>query len=140
MRGMADLFARFNVSNHTNNTKSIFLVFFVNSLQQQITNNLYAYVISSFSAHSLMPVATIVSGLLAGVLKLPTAQLMNIWGRPLGLVAVTGMMAIGLAVMAGCQNVETYVAGQVSFSTFLRISYLPINHHSQKPVLLLGRL
>ncbi|KFY79449.1 hypothetical protein V499_01578 [Pseudogymnoascus sp. VKM F-103] len=90
----------------------IFLVFFVNSLQLQITSNLLPYVMSDFSSHSLIPVTGIVSQILGGVLKLPIAQLINIWGRPQGLIIMTTLCTIGLILMAVCNNVETYAAAQ----------------------------
>ncbi|KFY34952.1 hypothetical protein V494_06327 [Pseudogymnoascus sp. VKM F-4513 (FW-928)] len=90
----------------------IFLVFFVNSLQQQITSNLLPYVMSDFSSHSLIPITGIVSQILGGVLKLPVAQLINIWGRPQGLIIMTSFCTIGLILMAVCNNVQTYAAAQ----------------------------
>ncbi|KFY93137.1 hypothetical protein V500_03906 [Pseudogymnoascus sp. VKM F-4518 (FW-2643)] len=90
----------------------IFLVFFVNSLQQQITSNLLPYVMSDFSSHSLIPVTGIVSQILGGVLKLPIAQLINIWGRPQGLIVMATFCTIGLILMSVCNNVQTYAAAQ----------------------------
>lgn len=93
-------------------TCSVFMVYFVNSLQQQITGNLLPYVMSDFASHSLVPVTGIVSQILGGVLKLPIAQLINIWGRPQGLVIMTALCTIGLILMAVCNNVQTYAAAQ----------------------------
>ena len=92
--------------------RSVFMVYFVNSLQQQITGNLLPYVMSDFASHSLVPVTGIVSQILGGVLKLPIAQLINIWGRPQGLIIMTSLCTIGLILMAVCDNVETYAAAQ----------------------------
>lgn len=92
----------------------IFLVFVVNSLQQQITNNLTAYVYSDFASHSLIPVTSTVAFLLAGILKLPVAQMMNLWGRAEGLIFMLFCATLGLIMMAGCKNVATYCAAQVS--------------------------
>lgn len=92
----------------------IFLVFVVNSLQQQITNNLTAYVYSDFASHSLIPVTSTVAFLLAGILKLPVAQMMNLWGRAEGLIFMLLCATLGLIMMAGCKNVATYCAAQVS--------------------------
>ncbi|KFY65537.1 hypothetical protein V496_02480 [Pseudogymnoascus sp. VKM F-4515 (FW-2607)] len=90
----------------------VFMVYFVNSLQQQITGNLLPYVMSDFASHSLVPVTGIVSQILGGVLKLPIAQLINIWGRPQGLAIMTALCTIGLILMAVCNNVQTYAAAQ----------------------------
>ncbi len=63
----------------TNEQRSIFLVFFINSLQQQTSNNLTAYVISDFQLHSLIPVAAIISNIVAGVMKIPIAKVLDLW-------------------------------------------------------------
>ncbi|QIW95945.1 hypothetical protein AMS68_001463 [Peltaster fructicola] len=93
----------------------IFLIFFVNSLQQQITNNLGNYVVSDFATQGLYPITGVVSQLVAGIIKLPVARLMDIWGRPLGYVVMLFTAVIGLIIMAACRNVETYAAGQVFY-------------------------
>lgn len=77
-----------------------------------MANNLLPYVMSDFSSHSLIPVMRIVSQILSGVLKLPIAQLINIWGRPQGLIIMTSLITIGLILMAVCNNVQTYAAAQ----------------------------
>ena len=80
----------------------IFLIFFVNSLQQQIASQLTTYVTSSFQQQGLTATTGIVANLIAGIVKFPTAKLMDIWGRPQGYVAmllcaVIGMKVVGLA-------------------------------------------
>lgn len=60
------------------------MIFFVNSLQQQTSNNVLVYVTSDFAKVYLIPTVSIVSTLVAGVIKLPVAKLMDIFGRPQG--------------------------------------------------------
>lgn len=69
---------------------------------------------SDFSAHSLIPVIGIVSGIMSGVLKLPIAKLLDLWGRAEGFAFMTLIGTIGLLLMAVCRNVETYAVAQVS--------------------------
>ncbi|KAL2066675.1 hypothetical protein VTL71DRAFT_2747 [Oculimacula yallundae] len=91
----------------------ILLIVAMNAIQTQITSNLMAYVVSDFSAHSLIPVIGIVSGIMSGVLKLPIAKLLDIWGRAEGFAFMTLIGTIGLLLMAVCKNVETYAVAQV---------------------------
>ncbi|PVH80947.1 MFS general substrate transporter [Cadophora sp. DSE1049] len=91
----------------------ILLIFAINSIQNQITQNLMAYVVSDFSAHSLIPVIGIVSGIMSGVLKLPIAKLLDLWGRAEGFAFMTLIGTTGLLLMAVCRNVETYAVAQV---------------------------
>lgn len=91
----------------------IFLNFCVNSMQQQTASNLMPYVVSDFSAHSLIPAIGITSFILSGVLKLPIAKLIDTWGRPQGFVVTTGLATLGLVLMALCRGVKTYAAAQI---------------------------
>lgn len=75
---------------------SIFLIFFVNSLQQQISGNLLAYVTSSFNEHPLTATTNVVSGLVSGVIQLPVAKLMDIFGRIYGFMLMVFCTVIGL--------------------------------------------
>ncbi|EIN06039.1 MFS general substrate transporter [Punctularia strigosozonata HHB-11173 SS5] len=95
----------------------IFLVYFVNSLQQQTNNNLTAYVTSSFASHPLVATTSIVSSIVGGVTRLPIAKMLDVWGRAEGFLVMTVIATIGrcLIMMAACKNVETYAAAQVFY-------------------------
>lgn len=66
--------------------------------------------------HSLTATTTIISSLIGGIFKLPFAKIMDIWGRPQALACMVLSITIGLIMMAGCNNVETYCAAQVFYS------------------------
>lgn len=85
----------FNDLLHSNLSNRIFLIFFINSFGQQISGALLAYVTSDFAEHSLIPVTQVVSQLVAGVIKLPVAKLMDVWGRPQGFVLMLFCAVIG---------------------------------------------
>ncbi|KAI5779828.1 siderophore iron transporter-like protein [Geopyxis carbonaria] len=93
----------------------IFIVFFVNSLQQQTTGNLTAYAISDFASHSLVSTISIVSSIVGGVLKLPIAKMLDLWGRVEGYCVMLAFTMIGLIMMAACNGVTTYAAAQVFY-------------------------
>ncbi|KAF2160496.1 hypothetical protein M409DRAFT_29117 [Zasmidium cellare ATCC 36951] len=93
----------------------IFLIFFINSFQQQTSNNLVVYVTSSFTQVYLIPTVGIVSTIVAGVIKLPVAKLMDIFGRPQGYVFMLTCAVLGLVLMAACNNITTYAAAQVFY-------------------------
>ncbi|KAJ4252893.1 hypothetical protein NW762_010799 [Fusarium torreyae] len=95
----------------------IWLVFFVDSLQQQIANSLLPYVVSSFGLHGLMSATGIVSNLVSGVSKLPLARIIDVIGRVQGLLIMLFCVVISLILMAVCNNVQTYAAAQVFFWT-----------------------
>lgn len=53
---------------------------------------------------------------MSGVLKLPIAKLLDLWGRAEGFAFMTLIGTTGLLLMAVCRNVETYAVAQVGFS------------------------
>lgn len=94
-------------------SNSIFLVFFVVSMQQQIQNNLSSYVTSSFYLLPLTGTTSILSSIIGGVIKLPLAKAIDLIGRPEGFAFMTLVATLGLVMMAACKNIETYAAAQV---------------------------
>lgn len=72
------------------------MIFFINSLQQQITNQLVAYVYSDFALHSLIPVTNILSSIIGALVKLPTAKLLDVWGRSQGFALMVGCCTMGM--------------------------------------------
>ena len=93
------------------------------SFSSGIVSTLTPYVTSSFEAHSLTATTDIISYLIAGLFKLPYAKIMDIWGRPQGFAAMVLCMTVGLVMMAGCNNVQTYCAAQV----FYQVGYYGID-------------
>ncbi|KAF4634459.1 hypothetical protein G7Y89_g3664 [Cudoniella acicularis] len=93
----------------------IWIIYFVDAMQQTTTNSLTPYVTSSFQLHSLTAATSIMSSLIGGLFKLPLAKILDIWGRPQGFAAMVVLLEIGLIMMAACKNVETYAAAQVFY-------------------------
>jgi len=93
----------------------IWVITFVDSIQQSMGFSLAPYVTSSFAFHSLTATTSIVSSLVGGLIKLPLAKVLDIFGRPQGFFVCMWIMVLGLVMMAACQNVETYAAAQVFY-------------------------
>ncbi|KAH9486188.1 MFS siderochrome iron transporter 1 [Psilocybe cubensis] len=93
----------------------IWIIYFVDSMQQSTTTTLTPYVTSSFGKHSTISATGIVSGIVGGLVKLPLAKVLDIWGRPQGYLMMIVLLTVGLVMMAGCNNVETYAAAQVFY-------------------------
>ncbi|KAL4891838.1 putative transporter [Aspergillus ambiguus] len=92
-----------------------FSIFFVNSFQQQTTGSLSPYAFSAFTNHSLISATNVLVSIIGGVSKLPTAMLIDFWGRPEGFGVMVGLCTLGLLFMAICRNIEIYVAAQVVY-------------------------
>lgn len=93
----------------------VWFVYFLDSLQQNITANFTPWVTSEFQMHSLTPLTNILSSLIGGLWKLTLAKVLDIFGRPQGYAMSVFILTIGLMMMALCRNVETYCAAQVVY-------------------------
>ncbi|KAL4971673.1 major facilitator superfamily domain-containing protein [Aspergillus desertorum] len=93
----------------------IWVIHFIMAFASGMVSNLTPFVTSSFAEHSLTGTTSIISSLSSGLIKLPYAKLMDIWGRPQSFALMVGCITIGLIMMAGCNSVETYCAAQVFY-------------------------
>lgn len=75
------------------------------------------YVVSAFRLHSLTAAVGIMSSIIGGLSKIPLAKLLDMWGRPQGLLLSLFVWIVGYIMMAACKNVQTYAAAQVFAST-----------------------
>lgn len=55
------------------------------------------------------------SGIIGGVLKLPLAKILDIFGRPQGFALMTAFLVLGLILMASCNSVQVYAAAQIFY-------------------------
>ena len=72
------------------------------SLEQQTQFNLSYYVTSSFALLPLTGTAGIVSQVIGGVIKLPTAKFVDLVGRAEGFAIMTAFATLGMCAPAGC--------------------------------------
>ncbi|KAJ4985260.1 siderophore iron transporter [Stagonosporopsis vannaccii] len=93
----------------------MWIITFVDAMQQGTSATLVAYVTSSFRQHSLTAYTGVMSGVIGGVLKLPLAKILDIFGRPQGFALMAGFLVVGLILMAACNNVQTYAAAQIFY-------------------------
>ncbi|KAF2273654.1 MFS general substrate transporter [Westerdykella ornata] len=93
----------------------IWLIMFVDSMQQGATGSLTAYVTSDFYQHSLTGYTSTMSSIIGGVLKLPLAKVLDIFGRPQGFMLMVAFMVLGLIMMAACNDVQVYAAAQIFY-------------------------
>lgn len=94
---------------------TIWIIEFIGAFSQGMTSTLTPYVTSSFQEHSLTATTSILSGLIGGLITLPYAKVLDIWGRPQAYALMVLAETIGLIMMAGCNNVKTYCAAQIFY-------------------------
>ena len=85
------------------------------ALQSAVGFNTLFYAYSTFLSAPQVTTANILSSIIGGVLKLPIAKLLNIWGRTEGFLFFLVVYIMGIIVMASCNGPNGYAAGYVLF-------------------------
>ncbi|KAJ6440593.1 tetratricopeptide-like helical [Purpureocillium lavendulum] len=92
---------------------NIWFIYFIISIEEVVVGAMEPFVTSAFEKHSLTAAVEVMSSIIGGVTKIPIAKILDTWGRPQGLALTLLIWVIGLAMMAACQNVETFAAAKV---------------------------
>ena len=85
-------------------------------MQSSINYSLLSYVTSDFESHSLLNVIYIVADAMTASVYIPTAKIMDVWGRAEGFLVMTVFATLGLILMAVCHNLPTFCAAYVFYS------------------------
>ncbi|KAF9871564.1 hypothetical protein CkaCkLH20_10975 [Colletotrichum karsti] len=94
----------------------IWIFQFAMAFSSGIFGVLTPYVTSSFQKHALTATTSVVASIASGIVKLPYARLLDLWGRPHCMSAMVALATAGAVMMAACRNVETYCAAQVLYN------------------------
>lgn len=92
----------------------MWLLYFSNAFEASLSYNLDPFVSSAFQDHSLLPVISVVSSVMAGATYLPVAKILNLWDRTVGFVLMMTIATLGMVLMAACNSFELYAAANVS--------------------------
>lgn len=91
----------------------MWLLYFVNAFQSDITGSIAAYVTSDFESHSLLPVISVVSSVMGAATYMPLAKILNLFDRSVGFLFMTIFATLGLVLSATSNGIATYCAAQV---------------------------
>ncbi|KAL3483756.1 major facilitator superfamily domain-containing protein [Aspergillus germanicus] len=91
---------------------SMWLLYFTNGLNNNLTSNLDPYITSDFQSHSLINVIGVVKSVMGAACLMPIAKVLNIWDRTVGMLIMILITIMGLIMMACCNNIATYCAAQ----------------------------
>lgn len=70
---------------------------------------------SGFQTAPQISTANILASIIGGVLKLPIAKMLNIWGRAEGFLFFVVIYLIGIIILAACNGPNGYAAGYVLY-------------------------
>ncbi|GME45020.1 Major facilitator superfamily [Neofusicoccum parvum] len=93
----------------------IWVCFFMLALQSAIGNNVINYAYAGFATAPQISTAAILSSIVGGVLKLPIAKSLNIWGRAEGFLVFTAVYLLGIIIIAASNGPDSYAAGYVLY-------------------------
>ncbi|KAE8554213.1 hypothetical protein EYB25_002751 [Talaromyces marneffei] len=101
----------------------IWLCFFVLSMQSAINSNLIYYAYANFASAPQISQAYVISTIVGGVMQLPIAKILNLWGRAEGLLIVLIIYLLGLMVISTCSGPDGFAAGY----TLYQVGYSQLN-------------
>ncbi|KAH8690735.1 major facilitator superfamily domain-containing protein [Talaromyces proteolyticus] len=103
---------------------NIWLLYFVNAMQNSTLGNLIPYVTSAWESHSLLNVISIVASSMSAATFIPLAKIMDTWGRAEGFLLMAVFCTLGLIIMATCNDLPTFCAANVFYTIgFTGITY-----------------
>ena len=91
----------------------MWLLYFMQALQNSLTANLAPYITSDFEGHSLLTVIGTVTSIMTAACTMPIAKILNLWDRVVGFSLMVALALLGLVMMASCNSLGTYCAAQV---------------------------
>ncbi|KAF4959779.1 hypothetical protein FSARC_10629 [Fusarium sarcochroum] len=91
----------------------IWVCFFMLAFQSSILLNVTFYAYSDFQNAPQIATAQILASIIGGVLKLPIAKVLNLWGRAEGFLVFVCVYIVGMIVIATCNGPDGYAAGYV---------------------------
>lgn len=93
----------------------IYVTYFILALMQGICGYLSVYAYADFTSSQLLAISSVMSSIIGGVLRLPIAKVLDLWGRAEGFLLMTSFTTLGLILYASCTSVSSYTAAAVIY-------------------------
>lgn len=93
----------------------IWVCFFMLALQQGMTTTFNARAYADFALAPQLTTAAVVASIVGGIIKLPIAKLLNLWGRAEAFLFFVGVYELGMIILASCTGSNGYAAGYVLY-------------------------
>ncbi|KAJ5519236.1 Major facilitator superfamily domain general substrate transporter [Penicillium expansum] len=91
----------------------IWVCFFMLAFHSSIGTNVIFNAYANFNTAPQISTAAILATVVGGVVKLPIAKILNIWGRAEALTIFTGLFLLGIIILASCDGPNGFAAGYV---------------------------
>ncbi|KAF2167611.1 hypothetical protein M409DRAFT_22412 [Zasmidium cellare ATCC 36951] len=93
----------------------IWLCYFMLAFQQGVQGYVTVYAYSTFKTAPAINTAVILAQIIGGILRLPIAKLINVWGRAETFALFVGFYLLGMIVLASSSGPDSYAAGYVLY-------------------------
>ncbi|KAK4949112.1 Siderochrome iron transporter 2 [Elasticomyces elasticus] len=93
----------------------IWLCFFMLAFQQSIQTTATVAAYADFQTAPAITTASILANIIGGVLKLPIAKTLNLWGRAEGYLVMFAIYVLGIIILAASTGPNSYAAGYVLY-------------------------
>ncbi|KAE8387013.1 major facilitator superfamily domain-containing protein [Aspergillus alliaceus] len=93
----------------------VWLGFFMLALQSAVSTNVIHNAFAHFEEAPAVSTSSIVASVVSGVVRLPAAKLLNIWGRLEGLLLFVAIYLLGLIILASCNSPASFAVGYVLY-------------------------
>ncbi|KAJ5682166.1 Siderochrome iron transporter 2 [Penicillium macrosclerotiorum] len=93
----------------------IWVGFFMLAFHSAINSSLLNWVYGSFKAAPQVSTSYILASIIGGVLKLPLAKTLQLWGRAEALLFSTAIYILGMIILAACDGPNAFAAGYVLY-------------------------
>ncbi|CAG8020304.1 unnamed protein product [Penicillium salamii] len=102
----------------------IWVCFFMLAFHSSIGLNVIVNAYANFSSAPEISTAAILATVVGGVVKLPIAKILNIWGRAEALTIFTCLFLLGIIVLASCNGPSGFAAGYTMYWVGYNAIYL----------------
>jgi MFS family permease len=89
--------------------------FFMLAFHSAISSSLMNWVYGSFQSAPQISTSYILASIIGGVLKLPLAKTLQLWGRAEALLFSTAIYIVGMIILAACNGPNAFAAGYVLY-------------------------
>ncbi|SPJ78136.1 related to major facilitator MirA [Fusarium torulosum] len=93
----------------------LYLISFVDMIMNYVDSALNPYITSSFGAHGLLNIGSILASIIGACAPLPLAKAIDVWGRVEGFAFMMVVCIIGMIMKATCTTVQMYIGAHILY-------------------------
>ncbi|RGP69182.1 siderophore iron transporter mirb [Fusarium longipes] len=93
----------------------LYLISFVDMIMNYVDSALNPYITSSFGAHGLLNIGSVLASIIGACAPLPLAKAIDVWGRVEGFAFMMFICIVGMIMKATCTTVQMYIGAHILY-------------------------